>query len=113
MTIEQKLERLHNRQTRYELIAQHPDGRKLLVRYCRQGRRGLWDAITKDDGTQLCRVLGADHIHFAKRAADGGTMGAWTIRFSGRTQRQAIIEGEHTFYADLDTVAEALESVGA
>lgn len=72
-------------------------------------------------------VLAADHIHFvmtivaavdrlhdafvkptgdngitwATRAADGGRMGAWTIRFTGRTQRDAIINGELPYIEDL------------
>jgi hypothetical protein len=102
MTTQQKLERLRNRQTKYELVASHPDGRRLLIRYTsRTGRNGLYDALAQD-AERLCRVLGADDITWGKRSADGGTMGEWVLRFSGRTQREAIIDGEHTFYADLD-----------
>lgn len=102
MTTQQKLDRLKNYRTRYELAASHPDGRKVLIRYtARKGRRGLLDALTMD-AARVCKVLGSDDIHWAKRAADGGTMGDWTVKFSGRTQREAILDGELPFYASLD-----------
>jgi hypothetical protein len=100
-SLESRLLRLKNRRTRYELVAEHPDGRRLLVRYTsRLGRRGLFDAL-QQDSARLCAVLGADAIHFGTRAGDGGTMGEWKIRFTGRTQREAIIDGELQFYAEL------------
>jgi len=102
LTTQQKLDRLKNYRTRYELIASHPDGRKLLIRYtARQGRRGLLDALTMD-AARVCQVLGADDIHWGKRAADGGHMGEWTVKFSGRTQREAILGGELPFYANFE-----------
>lgn len=46
MTIDERLERLKNHRTRYELAATHADGRKVLIRYTpRQGRRGLYKAL--------------------------------------------------------------------
>lgn len=98
-TLENRLARLKNYRTRYELIATNADGRKVLVRYTsRVGRRGLYDALTQD-AEQICQFFGTDSIHFGKRAADGATMGEWTIKFSGRTQREAILCGELPFYA--------------
>ena len=96
------VQRLENRSAkRLEDVATHADGRKVLIRYTsRKGRRGLYDALTQGEPAKLCAFLGADHIDFAKKASDGGKMGEWTVRFSGRTQRDAIIGGELPFYLD-------------
>ena len=97
-TLEARLERLKNYRTRYELVAEHPDGRRVLVRYTsRDNRRGLYGALTQDcEG--ICAFFGTDAITFGKRSADGATMGEWRLRFTGRTQREAILAGELPFY---------------
>jgi hypothetical protein len=92
--LQRKLASLQNRATRYELVASHPDGRRFLVAYCgRKNRQGLFSAVA-GRAAAMTALTGDESIHFGKRAADGGTMGEWTIRFSGRTQRDCYLEGE-------------------
>jgi hypothetical protein len=104
MTLGQRLQRLQNRHTLYELVASHPDGRRFLVAYCgRRGRRGIFTALA-GRAAAMTALTGDDGIKFAARAADGGTMGAWTIRFSGRTQRECYIAGELEYVAAAPTL---------
>lgn len=101
-TLEQRLARLKHYSTRYELIAEHPDGRRYLVIYTtRRSRAGLQDGLLArlEDGS-LDRVIGTREMTYGRRAADGVTMGDWRVRFSGRTQRECYIQGELTFLAD-------------
>jgi hypothetical protein len=99
LTAEQvrKLERLRLYGTRYELAMTHTETREsLLIAYSTgKARRDVFRYVSDPDrvGPIVART-GSDSIHFGKRAADGGTMGEWSIRFTGRTQRQAITEGE-------------------
>jgi hypothetical protein len=44
---------------------------------------------------------GVDNIYFEKKASDGAVMGDWSIKFSGRTKRQAVVEGELAFFIDV------------
>jgi hypothetical protein len=101
--LQERLDRLKNRRTLYELAAVLAD-RKVLVAYCgRRGRSGLWHACVKR-GPELAALCGTDRLTFATRAGDGATMGDWTIRFTGRTQRECYIEGELPFVCDVSPV---------
>ena len=97
MTTAEQLERIKHYATRYELAAEHPDGRKIRVLYTsRKGRAGILAALRQRFAV-LAPILGdgqAIPIQWGKRAADGCTAGQWRIRFTGRTQRDAIIAGE-------------------
>ena len=87
-----KLARLKNYRTRYEL-AMTRGGQKLLVCYTDQrGRPGIISAVQSRVSAMIWRT-GVDRIDFAEFSDDGATMGEWSIRFTGRTQRQAYIEG--------------------
>lgn len=105
-TITAKLARLHNRGTAYELAMSRtlPDGTKdaRLVAYTpRRNRNGLFDACCdKRRVDYLMKLTGSDNLRFGKRVVDGATMGEWTVNFSGRTQREAIIEGELPYVGD-------------
>lgn len=99
-TITKQLERLKNRCTAYELAMTHPDGRSFLIRYTnRRTRSGLYNCCYQA-AVAIDKVAGTDFFTPAKRAADGGTIGEWTIAFTGRTQRDAIINGELVFIED-------------
>jgi hypothetical protein len=97
----ERLERLRNRATLYELAMTRGEERLLVAYSQRKGRRDIFKAVTADHrvGPIMART-GADRIEFAKRAADGAMMGGWTIRFTGRTERDAIIEGELPYAGD-------------
>lgn len=93
MTTIEKLQRLQSGPTRYELAAILGE-RRVLIGYCaRQSRRTVLEACRKH-GAAVTKLLGASEIHFARKVADGATVGAWTIRFTGRTQRDAVSNGE-------------------
>lgn len=98
--LQKKLERLANRSTAYELAAIHPDGRRVLIAYSRKGRRGIFSAV-RNRGEAVAALCQSQEFAFAKRAADGATCGEWSIRFTGRTQRDAYVEGELTYVGDL------------
>jgi hypothetical protein len=120
MTKEEKLAQLHNRHTRYEVVVErrsgivrerHVDAQVILLGYTmRKSRQGLLE-VCRRNGQQVIDVLGItadDHLIPAKKAADGFVIGgSWQVRFTGRTQRDAIIEGEHTFVCDLARALEA------
>jgi hypothetical protein len=93
----ERLARLSNRRTRYELAAQGADGRRVLIAYCaRRTRGGLLDAC-RGRAAQVVALTGSPEIVFGRRAADGATAGAWSIVWTGRTERDAITEGELEF----------------
>ena len=74
--------------TLYELAIENADQRILLA-YCSNcTRRTIWK-VASQHCDRLMALTGAENIDFAKRAGDGATMGAWRIRWTGRTQREA------------------------
>ena len=102
MTTIEKLERIKNRTTKYELVAVNKTtGQKLLVGDTRKGRAGLF-AMVQKNAADAVRIFGngVDNIEFGTKVSDGATMGDWVIKFSGRTQREAIIAGELNFFAE-------------
>lgn len=109
MTTEQKLERLKNYHTRYEIAAERGDGHRLLIGYTpRKGRRGMYSMLQQRlDGGSLEHVLGTLELNWGKRAADGCAMGDWRIFFTGRTQRDAILAGELPFICDVQAATVA------
>lgn len=106
MTTAQKLERLHNRATRYEVVAEHQDGRRYLVGYTsRPSRQGI-AAIIRQNAEHVVRKLAlpADaEFTISGKGRFGHVFtvpGGWSMRLTGRTQRDAIIGGELEFVAD-------------
>ncbi len=100
---ERKLARIANRRTAYELVI--TDGvTTYLVAYSQaKTRRVLWDCITHPNRVnRITHLAGIGVVDFGKRVADGATMGSWSIKFSGRTQREAYIEGELAYIGDLE-----------
>jgi hypothetical protein len=97
---QQQLARIYNRRTAYELVASNGD-RKILVGYTvGKARRDILSMAAKN-GERWVALTGRQEMTFAKKAGDGAAMGDWTFRYSGRTQRACILEGELTFIADL------------
>jgi len=97
MTAEQtaQLERLTAQRlaTRYELAAINGE-KRILVAYCsRNNRSGLRAACSKC-AQALVALTGTDMIYPNGKSADGCKMADWIIRFTGRTQREAIMQGE-------------------
>jgi len=100
MTKTQQLERLRHYATRYELVAVKGD-RTVLVTYTSQKSRDGIYSSAQHRGEALAKLTGTETITFAKKAKDGAEMNGWKINFSGRTQRDAICNGEHPFILDL------------
>lgn len=99
MTKTQQLEALRNYSTRYE-IAVKKNGLEFLLAYSPQrSRRGIETAI-RNRAEAFIKVTGATEFNFGKKAQDGATANGWTVNWTGRTQREAIIEGERTYIGD-------------
>lgn len=89
LTDQQKRKRLHNRPTAYELIAEYGET-SVLIMYCgATSRRTIMQCVHKH-ADALIALTGHKSIVFCKPASLGATLGPWRIRFSGRTQREAI-----------------------
>ena len=98
-----RLEALRNQPTRYELIAEK-DGVRVLISYCmRQGRHVLLKECQRH-GEKLVAIMGLGEsakIVFLKPAKLGARIGDWSVRFSGRTQREAV-GSELPWIGDID-----------
>ena len=117
MTTQEKLDRLTNRSTLYETVARHrTTGQTVLIGYCDKSVSRFYRSLASQVGTatrgeHLAALTGSDRmIPFDKYDRERfpldisvryaplvGQCGDWLIGFTGRTQRQAIIEGEHPF----------------
>lgn len=95
MTIEQKLQRIQGRGTAYELAVTNGDT-SYLVQYTRRGRPAIVASVFKV-GEALAELTGSEEFDLVK---GGARVGTWNIRFTGRTQREAIIAGELTFVGE-------------
>ena len=119
MTKEQKLERLHNRATMYEIAAIRSwiaDGKghqhKVLVCYTAQhSRRGLMNGISAhaQHVLDVFQLPASTTMSFAGTSGEGMQIDGTgiNIRFTGRTEREAIMEGEFTFIGELARVVRA------
>lgn len=91
-TIEQRLRRIHNRRTLYEIIIEKGEER-YLVQYASKSRNAILRGLRRH-GEAIAARFG-DTVTFARRSADGAYVGDWHVRYSGRTEREAIIAGEY------------------
>jgi hypothetical protein len=99
-TIEKRLERIKNYATRYEMAATKGD-RSVLVCYASNRSRQAMHKYIQNRAEQLIKLTGATTMEFGSRVADGCMMGEWSIRFTGRTQRECILSTELPFIGDL------------
>lgn len=95
-----KLERRKNYTTLYELVADAPGESTMLAGYCRHGKVGILGMLCKHGAEWASRISDTDPITFGK---DGRScqLGKYTIKFSGRTERDAIKEGEKPFFLEV------------
>lgn len=89
-----------NEPTRYELIATNGE-RTLLVGYTpRKGRAGGLDMLRTGQkdwtrGELLARATGTQAGEwYTERGVIAATESGWTVKFSGRTQREVAASGE-------------------
>jgi len=99
-TLARKLERLRNVSTRYEIIAKGPNGERLLVMYGPKSMRQILSGLSDNDYKRLYALAKATNTKPKSWKVDkfihstSITSGGWSIVPSGRTQREAYIEGE-------------------
>jgi hypothetical protein len=103
MTIQERLALLHNRLTCYEIVAVRGDTRLLVCYSQSRSRNGLLAACRKRGQALIDHlwITPSDMLVAAPRAADGFTIGPWSIRYSGRTERDAIQEGELSHFTEV------------
>jgi hypothetical protein len=107
-----RLAALSNRGTSYEYALSGPGGERFLVVYCRKTRPGVSAALHRVAVGTLTRlelveaVSGQRGQGWAWTGRTSCAANGWTLAFTGRTQREAISQGELPFVAD--KVADAL-----
>ena len=102
-----KLETLRNISTRYEIIAKRED-EKILVMYGPKSMRQILSGLSDNNFKRLYALAKATNTKPKSWRVDkfinssSVTSGNWSIVPSGRTQREAYIEGElPSIYEDL------------
>ena len=100
-TVTKKLEDLAHYGTAYELaLVNTTTGEKLLIAYTRKTKPGALKALQRNGRIdRIHKVTGGIPLYWTKRGAPKHVIcdddaGTWSIRFTGRTQRDAIKEGE-------------------
>ena len=94
-TTERKLAAIARYATAYEAVAVGPNGERRLIAYCNPKSRDMLLKALRKRSAPFVALTGCAEVQASKRAADGFTAGPWAIRYSGRTQREAILAGEH------------------
>lgn len=81
---------LHNRATRYEIVADNGDRRIHIGFTARRSKHGILKFLQVRGQYWLDLLqIGPDDKTFSR--GSGFTMGPWLIHFSGRTQRESIL----------------------
>jgi hypothetical protein len=94
-----RYERLRYHATRYEAIAESPDGARYLLGYTRNpGQRALLALTRQHGGALVKRFALTDNdpppTHKGSKTSARWDFGKFAVRF-GRTERDALREGEH------------------
>jgi hypothetical protein len=106
MTAAERLAKLTNRATLYELTISNGERTYLICYSGRKSRSAIWDCVTRKGRVErIIALTGTEQITFARKASNGATMGGWAIRFSGRTEREAIGAGELASVPAIETSA--------
>src|SRR5438046_605937 len=93
MNSECRLARLARYPTAYELAINTIDGRKLLIAYSQRRTTQCLLANMRAHRETLCRLID-DCQGDLNRTGPAYVAPTWRIGFTGRTERQAISEGE-------------------
>lgn len=100
-----KLDRIQGYRTLYEMAVIRADGAKALVCYTSPpSRRHMWDAICKRSDKILAftgTAQNGERMGFLGKAKEVRIGNGAIIRLTGRTQRDAIIEGELPYVKSL------------
>jgi hypothetical protein len=88
-----RLESIKNYHTRYEALLVGPDEQNILIGYTsRQTRRGLLDLLRRHPDAVINLVGGDAKTTYGHKMVSFSS--GWTAKFSGRTERDAILHGE-------------------
>ena len=91
-----KLLALRNRGTSYELVVSKGDTTLLVCYVARNSFKGVLDAVFSRSEA-LVNATGATEIEWDRSARTISTDNGWDIRLSGRTQRDAVCNGELSY----------------
>lgn len=94
-----QLERIKNRRTLYEVVLRMPDGREFLAFYCQKSSRRLFVAA-ESRYDELVTKTGFTKFSIEKYLESYSAESMPLLKFSGRTQRSAILEGELPFFME-------------
>lgn len=84
-----------NSLSKYEIVLCHVSGSAWRVAYTpRKTRVGIVNAV-RNCWNEIESKAGRQTWRYAKSSADGLFSGGWTIRFSGRTEREAKSSMSH------------------
>lgn len=92
------LARIANRATCYEAVVIRADGERRLLAYCdRRSNAGLLGAMRQRGAALLDFLECGDDATFKAIKGGGYRLGDCRVVWSGRTQRDAIMEGSLTY----------------
>jgi hypothetical protein len=87
----------YSRVTRYEVAAFHPDGREYLVGYINGLSRHSLLTVMRNHADAVIANLGigdSDVMTFGTKPRAFATCSGWTIRFTGRTERECKVTAD-------------------
>lgn len=94
-----QLERIKNRRTLYEVVLLMPDGREFLAFYCVRTYLRL-SVAAENRYEELKGKTGFDKFAVYPNTKPSKLETIPVLKFSGRTQRDAIIKGELPFFME-------------
>jgi hypothetical protein len=87
------------KRTLYELIAENTDGRRVLIQYTtRKGIKDMYHAL-QDQKDYIAALFGTLNFERLDTPRPQFRFNSWTVRFTGRTQRDAL-RSESPFIRD-------------
>jgi hypothetical protein len=98
----EKLAEIQGTRTYYELAIVKGDERYLYCYSADKGRQPLIRCVVDNlkRAELTVRFTGSENFTIPRDKNAKMTVGDWTIEWTGRTQRQAISEGELTFFGN-------------
>jgi len=95
-----RLQALHGYATAYEITATNGADVRLVAYTRQKSRHGILRALQRRGQMIIDQhnITEETPSTWGPRAADGLTLGQWSIKFSGRTEREALIAGEYPLF---------------
>jgi hypothetical protein len=94
MTTTERLSAIQSRATLYEVVLSAPTGQKWLIAYTHRSGSAIVRAVSKR-AERVVAAIGNRDVRIAKKTRDGITLSdGSSALFTGRTERECIINGE-------------------